>query len=153
MISYTYSPLITKPKSQIVAFKIKRVHIKYIGNVIYVKLIYIIAGIARWYQLCQRNTLNEIVEYIYICIYIYMYIYSYQVSTYFGNSSKLFVLAYTCILHGWRMLFTANVLSAKSILASTHTATLDTENEAGALPAYQPQCIEYEWQSRELPFQ
>ena len=88
---------------------------KYIGNVIYVKLIYIIAGI-------------------------------------FGNFSKLFVLAYTCILHGWRMLFTVNVLSAKSILASTHTATWDTENEAGALPAYQPQCTEYEWQSRGLPF-
>ena len=33
------------------------------------------------------------------------YIYPYQVSTYFGNSSQLFVLVYTCILHGWRMLF------------------------------------------------
>ena len=62
MISYTYFPLITWPKSQIVAFRIKRVYIKYIGNVIYVKLIYIIAGFTRWYQLCQRNTLNEIVE-------------------------------------------------------------------------------------------
>ena len=69
MISYTYPPLITKPISQIVAFKIKRVHIKYIGNVIYVKLIYIIAGITRWYQLCQRNKFDKIVEqYIYIHI-------------------------------------------------------------------------------------
>ena len=80
------------------------------------------------------------------------YIYSYQVFICFGNSSKLFVLAYTCILYGWRMLFTVNVLSAKSILASTYTATWDTENEAGALPAYQPQCTEYEWKSRGLPF-
>ena len=42
------------------------------------------------------------------------------------------------------MLFTGNVLPAKSILASTHAATWDNENEAGALPAYQPQYTEYE---------
>ena len=36
------------------------------------------------------------------------------------------------------MLFTVNVLPAKSLLASTtHTATWDNENETGALPAYQ----------------
>ena len=50
------------------------------------------------------------------------------------------------------MLFTVNVLSAKSFLASTHTTTWDNENEADALSAYQPQCTEYEWQSRGLPF-
>ena len=43
------------------------------------------------------------------------------------------------------MLFTVNVLPASKVnLASTHTATWDNENEAGALPAYQPQCTEYE---------
>ena len=36
-ISYTYPPLTTQPKSQIVAFRIKRVPNGYIGNVIYVK--------------------------------------------------------------------------------------------------------------------
>ena len=38
----------------------------YIGNVIYVKLICIIAGVTFWYQLCQ--CINEIVEYKYIFI-------------------------------------------------------------------------------------
>ena len=44
-ISYTYPPLVTQPKSQIVAFRLKRVPNRYIGNVIYVKLICIIAGV------------------------------------------------------------------------------------------------------------
>ena len=30
------------------------------------------------------------------------------------NSTQLFVLVYTCLLRGWRVLFTVNVLSAKS---------------------------------------
>ena len=38
----------------------------YIGNVIYVKLIYIIAAVTCCYQLCQ--CINEIVEYKYIFI-------------------------------------------------------------------------------------
>ena len=50
------------------------------------------------------------------------------------------------------MLLTVNVLSAKSILASTHMATWDKENEVDALSAYQPQCTEYEWQPMGLPF-
>ena len=78
--------------------------------------------------------------------------YSYQVPTYIDNSSQLFVLVYTCVLHGLRVLFTVNVLSAKSILASTHTATWDNKNKADELSAYQPQYTEYEWQSMRLPF-
>ena len=65
-ISYTYPPLATQPTPQIVAFRIKCVPNMYIGNVIYVKLIYIIAGVTWWYQLCQ--CINEIVEYKYIFI-------------------------------------------------------------------------------------
>ena len=44
------------------------------------------------------------------------------------------------------MSFTVNVLSAKSILPSTHTATWDNENEADA------SVHKYERQSRGLPF-
>ena len=62
-----YHPLTTWP--QFVAYRIKRVTHRYIGNVIYEKSIHIIAGITYWYQLCQCNTFNEIVEYIYIYIH------------------------------------------------------------------------------------
>ena len=50
------------------------------------------------------------------------------------------------------MLFMVTVLSAMSIVASTHTATWDNENEVDALSAYQAQCTEYEWQPMGLPF-
>ena len=101
-ISYTYPPLATKPKPQIVAFRIKCVPNRYIGNVIYVKLIYIIAGVTCWYQLCQ--CINEIVEYKYIFI----------------SSLHIFwqlqpIIGIDLYMYGRRVLFTENVLLAKSI--------------------------------------